>query len=387
MFSLLAPIVGAAGGIISNLVGSHSNSANNKTQLKIAADNRDWASQQRDLQNQWNLEQWNRENVYNAPASQKQRFQDAGINPYIAMSGSAGSMAAGNATPLQSAAPASAPNMPQTHAYVPNTDTLVNSLSNMFLTAAQTQKVKNEALGQGIDNQYKPQQYQLDFDYKNVLTSGVGLDNKGKVLANQLANDTLQDRIAQEHNLNMLQQAQVAAQNLDNDAKTILNSYLDRQQQSQLMLYASQINNLEADVDLKKSQVKVNNAQIQELIARKILDLSQSANQRAQAAYTTGALTQSTIADTGNKIADTYLKRTETRKAALDYNIAYQTAGSIIRATNMANISKYQSDLKDYHYNKLYDYDLDPKGARGMNTLNSFGSLAKDVFKAVPFVR
>ena len=32
-------------------------------------------------QNKWNLEQWNRNNAYNSPAAQMQRFKAAGLNP------------------------------------------------------------------------------------------------------------------------------------------------------------------------------------------------------------------------------------------------------------------------------------------------------------------
>lgn len=51
--------------------------------------------------NAWNLEQWNRENEYNSPASQMQRYIEAGINPLWAMSDAN----AGQAQQLTSADP------------------------------------------------------------------------------------------------------------------------------------------------------------------------------------------------------------------------------------------------------------------------------------------
>lgn len=36
-----------------------------------------------EYQNEWNLQQWNRENEYNSPLQQMKRFQDAGLNPNL----------------------------------------------------------------------------------------------------------------------------------------------------------------------------------------------------------------------------------------------------------------------------------------------------------------
>lgn len=58
----------------------------NETNLQLARE-----------QNEWNLAQWNRENAYNSPASQLQRYQEAGINPMYA------GLDSGAASQLQSA--------------------------------------------------------------------------------------------------------------------------------------------------------------------------------------------------------------------------------------------------------------------------------------------
>lgn len=57
-------------------------------------------------QNQFNIDQWNRENEYNTPTAQMQRFLAAGINPWNAMS----NFDNGNASSLTSA-PYSSPSM------------------------------------------------------------------------------------------------------------------------------------------------------------------------------------------------------------------------------------------------------------------------------------
>lgn len=77
----------------------------NQTNLQIARENNQYNRENMQLQNDWNLEQWNRENEYNSAAAQAQRFRDAGLNPYLAMTGGA---EAGTASSVSSAEAASA---------------------------------------------------------------------------------------------------------------------------------------------------------------------------------------------------------------------------------------------------------------------------------------
>ena len=63
-------------GFLSDLVNALFQRGENKR-------NREFAAQQAQLQNQWNLEQWYRENAYNTPLAQMQRYIDAGLNPNL----------------------------------------------------------------------------------------------------------------------------------------------------------------------------------------------------------------------------------------------------------------------------------------------------------------
>ena len=64
----------------SGLIGSAINAG---TQKKINASNQQYAKEMREYQNQWNLDQWNRQNDYNSPAAQMSRYEDAGLNPNL----------------------------------------------------------------------------------------------------------------------------------------------------------------------------------------------------------------------------------------------------------------------------------------------------------------
>lgn len=70
---------------IASFVGNIANNANIDHQVseqrKENQANRDWNLNLAKQQNQWNIEQWNRENEYNSPAAQMARYKAAGLNP------------------------------------------------------------------------------------------------------------------------------------------------------------------------------------------------------------------------------------------------------------------------------------------------------------------
>lgn len=67
--------------------------------MAINQANIDYSWKALNTQNQFNIDQWNRENAYNDPSAQMQRFAAAGINPWNAMS----NVDNGNASSLTSA--------------------------------------------------------------------------------------------------------------------------------------------------------------------------------------------------------------------------------------------------------------------------------------------
>lgn len=78
----------------------------NKTNMAINQANIDYSWKALNAQNQFNVEQWNRENAYNDPSAQMRRYLAAGLNPWNAMS----NIDNGNASSVTSAS-YSPPNM------------------------------------------------------------------------------------------------------------------------------------------------------------------------------------------------------------------------------------------------------------------------------------
>ena len=89
-------------GFLNFLTSIGTNISNNKINKRSL----DYSWKALNAQNKFNIDQWNRENAYNTPAAQMQRFADAGINPWNAMS----NINNGNASGVNSA-PYSQPNM------------------------------------------------------------------------------------------------------------------------------------------------------------------------------------------------------------------------------------------------------------------------------------
>lgn len=84
--------IALGGGILSNVIQGWGQQQANNANIQIARENRDW-----------NEAMWNKQNAYNTPSAQMQRYVDAGLNPNLIYgSGASG----GNAGSVPSTAPA-----------------------------------------------------------------------------------------------------------------------------------------------------------------------------------------------------------------------------------------------------------------------------------------
>lgn len=107
------------GGIAGSLFGKKSQDNTNKQQMELAK-----------YQYEKNLEMWNRQNEYNAPSAQMQRYQEAGLNPnLIYNSGTAVSGNSSNSPSYQA---------PQLKAFTDYGDLGVSSAANSFNAFRQT---------------------------------------------------------------------------------------------------------------------------------------------------------------------------------------------------------------------------------------------------------
>lgn len=187
----LDPLIGSAlisgaSSLLGGIFGSSSQSSANRTNLQIARETNQMQYQMFQEQNAFNERMFNQMQQYNTPAAQMQRYQDAGINPYVA----AGNVQTGNAqSALQSAQP-----LPLHTAQVQPVDAFKDSFSqigNVISQYAQnelalSQAQKNRAEAGWVDRLNGAQFNKLSAETNNLYQQGslLGLDYK-------LKNDTL----------------------------------------------------------------------------------------------------------------------------------------------------------------------------------------------------
>ena len=111
------------------------------------------------LQNQWNLEQWQRENEYNTPFAQMQRLQAAGLNPDLMYENGTSGLTAASSPVMTSGAP----DGPMDYSPLGMKKTVGASLreglqssllgAQVALANAQAGKTKEDTKGQSITNE------------------------------------------------------------------------------------------------------------------------------------------------------------------------------------------------------------------------------------------
>lgn len=110
-------------------------------------------------QNQWNIDQWNRENAYNTPAAQMARYKAAGLNSDLIygqqnLSAASPEMTAGEpASPMDYSPVANGPTIGEAASIAANTR-LTNAQAK--LAESQADKTDAEAVGQTINNEWLP---------------------------------------------------------------------------------------------------------------------------------------------------------------------------------------------------------------------------------------
>ena len=220
-------------------------------------------------QKQNNLDMWNLENEYNSASAQRQRLEDAGLNPYLMMNG-------GSAGVAGSVDSAPAPTMQSATMQSPNLDNSY-TLNKFNSISSAVQDISNKLYDFRIQNAQasKLESENLTNDLNNLfLTDYLKSRNKGaKANASSAESravvDKVESEIAQETKQNVIEKSKydtatarqgaylaeqlVIEKDLDIEAKQTLNKYLAPQQALNLLKDLSQISLMEADIDYKKA--------------------------------------------------------------------------------------------------------------------------------------
>lgn len=192
--AIIAAGIAAAGSVLG---GSMSNSAvksTNEANAKMASDNNWTQRYMQMIQNEFNEKQWNAANAYNTPLAQRKRYEEAGINPYMAL----GSVSNGNAQSALTSAPA--PNLITPHnepalGLANGVSAGMSQAANVYATLAEAQKTSAETKGQEIVNKYSSAQMMANIDKMITETHNFKLDSTLKGLQNSLYQDTFKNSL------------------------------------------------------------------------------------------------------------------------------------------------------------------------------------------------
>lgn len=162
-----AAIAGAAA-LGSGIAGAVSGNKNSKRAIKFQQEENEKTRQFNlnlaNQANQWSIEQWNRENQYNAPANQRKLLAQGGLNPDLYYGANGVGLGAASSPSVTSSAPAESADMSNLANLRTVGDVVQTGMSQYYQnrlaeaslekTEAETQKTKVEAEGTSIQNEW-----------------------------------------------------------------------------------------------------------------------------------------------------------------------------------------------------------------------------------------
>ena len=227
-------IASGIGSLVGNIFGTKSSNSQN---MKINKMNNDFNAREAEKARQYQTEMWNKTNEWNSPKNVRKRLQEAGYNPYLGVDSSN----FGTAQSVGSSSPASAASPVQNNPL--QFDGIQNALStaiqmdnatkvsNAEVSNLQGQKSLSDA--KAADTLSNIDWYKLTPEYRNWLQT-TGMSRA------QLSFNTDRQNLENMQWINKIQRAQRTDILLSNQAKGIINKYLDSSQSLQLKMMANQ---------------------------------------------------------------------------------------------------------------------------------------------------
>lgn len=342
---IVGPIASTVGGVVST-------NRTNKNNMAINQMNNDFNAAEAQKVRDFQLDMWNRENEYNTASAQRQRLSEAGLNPYLMMSGGNAGIAssAGSSTPAFAAPPLSMQRQ--------DFSGLTNSLSTALQIANQTKETN--ARVQNLQGQKSLFDAQANQTLTNIDWYKLGPEYKKWSRETGLMRVGLQFQTDRQQLRNMewsnnLVKAHHVGQLLDNQSKRVINKYLDEGQQLQLNFLASSYYDQMAAGHLKYQQA------VTELSKRLMYD-----------AQASGYRLSNDITEATSK---KYIQALDAEnQASIDINSPfYQDGERKIPAPVLR--SRMESLHSEWNYSKRY-------WKEGLNAINTVGNAVDNVASA-----
>lgn len=202
---ILGAIISGVGSLLGGAIGASGSSHAADKSLQATRETNKANRELAQYQNEWNLAQWYRQNAYNSPSAQRQRYEQAGINPYFAL---------GNITPGNAQGNLESANMANQQSGAESYNMLAQGYQNLGSSIADaTQKFYGTQFQQ---EQIKALQIQNSENLLSMMyrVQGLRYDNQAKRMANEVYNANMQSLINMTKNQERESYARVAQANL-----------------------------------------------------------------------------------------------------------------------------------------------------------------------------
>lgn len=232
--SIAGGLLGAGSSSIQNSQNRQNVQETNRMNYKINQMNNQFNERMAIQQRNWQENMWNKENAYNTASAQRQRLEEAGLNPYLMMNGGSSGVAQSAGTGATASSSGNAVMQPFQADY----SGVGASIGNIFqYELMQSEKSQLQGARQLSDAKAMETLSNIDWgkltdETRNFLKStGLARAQLGYAKEQQEA-----DNMAM---TGLIMRAQHSGMLLDNEAKRILNKYLDQQQQLDLNVKAA----------------------------------------------------------------------------------------------------------------------------------------------------
>nr|DAQ33098.1 MAG TPA: hypothetical protein [Microviridae sp.] len=259
-------LFGGIGSVISGAIGAKTTSDTNKTNLKINQMNNDFNAREAQKARDFQLDMWNKENEYNSASSQRQRLEHAGYNAYM------NDAQAGTAAGMSGTSSASAAGAASQIPYTPDFQSVGVNLASALKMMSEKKQTDIENLNMSDLLRSQIWQNLGATDWRNASPEARAYNLSQGRKAAELGMASLEENLSNQRWSNNLLVANIANSLLDAEAKTILNKYLDQQQQAELNIKAANYEYLIMSGQMKRQEV--NN-----LIAEEILTYAKARGQ------------------------------------------------------------------------------------------------------------
>lgn len=287
--------VGALSSFVGNLFDNKRQAQALQAQMEENQKNRDYNLMLAKLQNQWNIEQWQRENAYNTPLAQMQRLAQADINPDLYYGEGSASNLSAPSPELTSGAPSSPADM-SLLAQRRTVGEMVSEAARTALSAAQVRnlnkdsdkkgqetanlKVENGILTADALTRAAQNEQSIEFTKSQIYLNHSMADlnhREAELVAqrcNEVAANTDKLYAERDHTLRLIKSLDVQ------DAERMLNMYLNKAStEARIKEIAANIRNLDANT--YKTQVEAEQA-VKSFLSRMLYLGAQTESARSQ---------------------------------------------------------------------------------------------------------